>query len=323
MKNVILLLVAATAASSGCIRRIHDPHEVVDQAYIHRYGVPVECENWQAQGASGQVVTTLKSGVVVTSSYAGGQLHGDTRYTYPHSDLTERTETYEANTLVKEVKFCRNGTPSQETTYPSQGAQKVVSWYDNGAPQSTEHLENGLIVKGEYYDMSHRPDSRVDSANGFRTRRDSFGNMLGVDTVIDGVVTVTKTFHPNGAVREEIPYVNGKVEGQLKTYLPDGVPLTIETWVQGEKTGITKQFENGELTAEIPYVRGIKEGTEKHYRNGKIVVEEITWSNDQRHGPSSSYIGEVTKVDYFFQGNPVSRASFERMSYTNVPVISR
>lgn len=323
MKNVILLLVAATAASSGCIRRIHDPHEVVDQSYIHRYGVPVGGGNWQEQGATGQVVTTLKSGVVVTSSYANGELHGDTHYTYPHSELTERTETYEGNSLTKEVKFCRNGTPSQETAHLSPTTQKVVSWYDNGAPQCSEHLENGLIVKGEYHDINHRPDSRIDNANGSRTRRDNFGNMLGVDTVVDGAVTVTKTFHPNGAVKEEIPYVNGQIEGQLKTYLPDGVPLTIETWTNGEKTGITKQFENGELVAEVPYVRGVKEGVEKRYRNGKIVVAEITWSGDQRHGASSSYIGEVTKVDYFFQGNPVSRSSYERMSYTTVPVTSR
>lgn len=319
MRNVILLLAASTIASSGCIRHIHDPHEVVDQSYIHRYGVPVEGGNWQEQGATGQVVTTLKSGVVVTSTYARGELHGDTHYTYPHSEMTEKTESYERNQLTKEVRYCRNGTPSQETTNLPDGAQKVVSWYDNGAPQCTEHLKNGLLVKGEYYDLSHRPDSRIDNGNGSRTRRDGYGNMLGVDTVVDGKVTISRTFHPNGAVREEIPYLNGQIDGQLKTYLPDGVPLTIETWTQGEKTGITKQFENGEMTAEIPYVRGVKEGVEKQYRNGKVVVAEISWSSDTLHGPSSSYIGEVTKTDYFFHGSPVSRSTYERMTYTNVP----
>jgi antitoxin component YwqK of YwqJK toxin-antitoxin module len=315
MKNITLILIAATAVtSSGCIRRIHDPHEVVDQSYIHRYGVPVEGESWQSQGSTGQVVTTLKSGVVVTRTYDSGVLHGDSTYTFPHSDLTERVETHEANELKKESKYYRNGTPSQETTHLSATSQKVVSWYDNGAPQCSEILENGLIVKGEYYDLTHRPDSRVNDSHGSRTRRDAFGNLEGVDTIVDGQVTVSRTFHQNGAVKEETPYVNGQIDGQLKTYLPDGVPVTIETWTQGERTGITRVFENGELSAEVPYVRGVKEGIEKRYRNGKIVVSEIAWSQDNRHGPTSSYIGEVTKTDYFFQGNPVSRTVFEKMN---------
>ena len=130
---------------------------------------------------------------------------------------------------------------------------------------------------------------------------------------------MTKTFHPNGAVKEEIPYTNGQINGALKTYLPDGVPVSIETWTNGEKTGITRLFENGELVAEVPYVRGVKNGIEKRYRNGKVVVQENSWVEDTRHGPSASYIGEVTTTDYYYQGNPVSKPVYDKMTNGVIP----
>lgn len=314
MKNIKLLLLATSIVFSGCMQRIHDPLEVVDQSYIHRYGVPVEADNWQAQGSSGQVVTTLKSGVIVTSSYANGALHGEKAYTYPHSELIEKREYYDNNQLTKETKYYRNGTPSQETVCLSPTSQKVILWYDNGAPQCNEVLENGLLVKGEYFDPTHRPDSRVDNSNGLRTKRDPFGQLVGVDTIENGAMTRSKTFHANGAVKEEVPYTNDQINGSLKTYHPDGVPVSIETWTQGEKTGTTRLFENGEVVAEVPYVRGVKEGVEKRYRNGKVVVAETSWSGDVKHGACTTYFGENVKTDYFFQGSPVSRLTYEKMS---------
>lgn len=314
MKKIALIVIAGSLVLEGCARRIHDPHEVVEQTYIHPYGVPVEENNWQSQGASGQVVSTLKSGVLVTQTFEGGILEGETSYTFPHSELIEKREIYSGNILQKETQFYRNGTPSCQIDYTSPASQAVLTWYDNGVTQSSEVLNNGLIMQGEYFDLTHRLDSRIDNASGFRTRRDAFGNMLGVDTVVDGEIKLTKTFHQNGAIREEIPKNKGKIEGEVKTYLQDGVPVSIETWINGQKTGVTRLFENGEMVAEVPYVNGSKEGIEKRYRNGKIVVAEMSWVDNQLHGPYISHIGEVTKMDYFYQGNSVSKSVYDKMT---------
>lgn len=314
MNKIALVFIAGSLVLEGCVRRIHNPHEVIDQTYIHPYGVPIEEDTWQSQGASGQVVSTLKSGILVTKTFAGGVLEGETTYTFPHSELIEKREFYAGNILQKETHFHRNGTPSYQIDYTSPTSQTILTWYDNGATQSSEILENERITKGEYFDLTHRPDSRIDNGNGFRTRRDAFGNMVGVDSVVDGEVMLTKTFHQNGAVKEEIPYEKGKIEGQVKTYLPDGVPVSIESWVKGQKTGVTRLFENGEMVAEVPYIKGVKEGIEKRYRNGKILVAEISWVDDQIHGPYISKIGEVTKIDYFYQGNSVSKSVYEKMT---------
>jgi len=57
---------------------------VVSQRYIHKYGYDVSKEEWESTGYPGQVVTTLRNGVTLTSSYENGVLHGPTTYTFPH-----------------------------------------------------------------------------------------------------------------------------------------------------------------------------------------------------------------------------------------------
>lgn len=326
MQKLTLMMLLAEAVFtgivfSGCACRTSDQEEVIDQSYIHRYGVPVEASEWSAHGQTGQVVTTMKSGIVVAKSYSGGDLDGDTSYTYPHSDLVERTESYELGKLKKETYFYRNAATSQQVVYESPRVKLVYEWYDNGAPRSIETFQDGLLAKGDYYNLDHQLDSKVENTNGFRTKRDAFGILIGVDNVANGNVTLSKSFHPNGSVKQEIPQENGKIQGTIKNYLPDGVPSSIENWVAGERTGPTKLFENGELVAEVPYKRGVKDGIEKRYRNGKVLVEQISWINDVRSGPSTTYIGDVTKTDYFYQGNLVSKSAFDKLTNNHSTVV--
>lgn len=316
MQNLFRILAAGLIVAGGasCARRICCSDEVIDQSYIHRYGVTIEPEEWSAHGQTGQVVTTLKSGVVVTKGYSGGDLDGDTSYTYPHSDLLERTESYEIGKLKKETYFYRNGTTYKQVVYATPHSRLVYYWYDNGAPKSVETYQEELLSKGEYYNLDHQSDSHVENGKGLRTNRDPFGLMIGQEKIENGVASLSKTFYPNGSVKQETPYENGKIQGLVKNYQPDGVPSSIETWQKGEKTGPTQVFENGELIAEIPYVRGVKDGMEKRYRNGKVLVEQISWVNDVRYGPSTTYIGDVAKTDYFYQGNIVSKSTFDKFT---------
>lgn len=324
MKKLTLLVLLAEVLAVGCApRTARDPMEVVDESYVHRYGVEVDRNDWSARGESGKVVTTLRNGVVVSKSYANGVLEGETSYTYPHSELIEITETYSRGALVKEVRFYRNGTISQQTDFQSPTQRKVFTWFENGTPASTETFLNELLVKGEYYNINHQLDSRIDNSSGLRTRRDPFGHMEGADTIVGGIMTSTKTFHPNGAVKQLTPYTNNMIDGLVRNYLPDGQPSSIETWVQGDKTGITTIFENGEKVADVPYVRGVKDGIEKHYRNGNTVVEEISWVQDSRHGPVTSFVGDVATTDYFYHDKPVSRAVFEKMTNGVIPNAQR
>lgn len=300
---------------AGCMSRPqHDPYEVVEQSYVHKYGVPVPSQDWSAKGETGKVVSTLKSGVVVTRAYVNGVLEGETTYTFAHNDALEKVETYNQGQLVKERYFYKSGSPFKEIEHPSENTQIVKAFYEHGAPQFTEVYENELLQKGEYFTQTHTVDSTVDNYNGSRTRRDRFGILVGVDKVESGIVRETKTYHQDGSLQQIIPYKDGIVHGDLKTFYPGGEPESIQVWAYGEQTGPTTYFENGEKVSVQELVRGVKEGTERKYRNGEILVEEIAWSSDVRHGPTTTIINGVAKVDYFYKGQPVTRSAYEKLT---------
>lgn len=293
--------------------------DVVEETYVHRYGVEVPQERWSESGQNGKVVSTLKTGVVVTRSYNSGILEGDTVYSFPHSSLTQKVETYSQGNLTKEVAYYISGEPAEQITYNGPNSWTLTSWYAGGAPQSKEEYENQRLVHGEYYNISHQIETQVNDGQGTRTRRDGEGQLVSTDSIQNGELVNSTTYYPTGAPKTITPYRNGIVEGTRRTYLQGGEPNTIEQWTAGQQQGITIAFQNGQKFAEIPYVNGQKDGIEKRFRDGITLVEEITWVKDVKHGPATAYIGDVTKVDWYFQNKPVTKGSFDLMSRPNMP----
>jgi len=141
-----------------------------------------------------------------------------------------------------------------------------------------------------------------------------YGQLISTDTIENGQMVLRQTYHPNGSPREMIPYQNGLVDGVKRTYLPAGEPDTFEQWVNGQQDGVTVVFQHGEKFAEVPYVNGEKHGVECRLKDGKTKVQEITWNNGQMSGPSTTYVGDNVKTDWYFKGKPVSKADYEFMS---------
>lgn len=318
MRKGSLVLVFMLAA---CARHQPQYHAeaVVEESYVHRYGVPIAPSDWTARGESGKVVSTLRNGVVVTKSYSNGVLQGETTYTFPHSEVIERVETYNQGTLFQTLTYSRVGAPVEKITYPAPGRKQTQSWYDNGALRSEESYEQELLVKGDYYDNAHRLESKIENATGLRTQRDGTGHLSSTEKVEGGVVVLEQQFYPNGSLRQLTPYVHGQIEGTVKKYLPTGEPDVFETWVAGEQNGIAIFFEHGEKVAEVPFVRGVREGIEKRYKDGVTVVEEITWSENEQHGPTTAYIGQTAQTEWYYKGKPVTRFVFERMTGYGAP----
>ena len=71
MKRLSPLLIALSGLFIfGCQNSSKDQDEnVVYKRYIHKYGYDVSKEEWEGATYPGQVVTTLRNGVTVTSSY--------------------------------------------------------------------------------------------------------------------------------------------------------------------------------------------------------------------------------------------------------------
>jgi antitoxin component YwqK of YwqJK toxin-antitoxin module len=312
MKKFGFVFVACGLATA-CNSPVYDEQAVVAESYVHEYGVEVQPEVWSNQGQNGQVISTLQNGVRVTKNFNNGNLVGDVTYTFPHSDVVEKSETYNNDNLIKVVLHNTVGTPIKEITYQSPTNYTVKVWYDNGTPQSVEVYSNNLLMDGSYYTTKNQLEGKVVNGDGVKIERDSLGQLMANENVVHGQITQRKTFYSNGAPREIIPIVNGQPDGVKKSFTMTGEPDQHQEVKNGQQEGITTVFRNGEKYAEIPYANGQLNGVEKRYKGNKL-VEEITWVDGQRHGPSSLYAGNTVKTDWYFKGQIMTEQQFKRMS---------
>lgn len=285
-------LFLALVLLSGCQREeyIQQPYEIVDETYVHKYGMEVTPQEWQTRGEHGQRITTLKNGVTVTENYSFGQLDGPTTYTFPYSSTIQRIETHQQGELIQEELSNLDGKPYQKVEYLGNNSKKVTKWYDQGHPQSVEELDGDILVKGEYYTLQGAQESQVVDRNGERTNRDLTGKLLSRDTIVGGHLYERTTLWPNNTPKEVISYKNGVIHGHRRTFSEDGAPQADEIWVDGLQSGITTLYVNGEKYAEVPYRNGVKIGVEKRYKDGSKLFEEITWIDGKQDGPSRTYL---------------------------------
>lgn len=299
-------------ALTGCTSSQRPPSNIVKQTYIHKYGVTVPPQDWAARGQHGQVVSEMKDGVAVTHNYSSGILDGPTTHTYAHSSAIEKVQTYARGNLLKEVIHYRSGPPMEETQHLEDGSKKITTWYETGSPKSIENYNSqGQLVTADYYTPNHQSEAQVENKHGIRITRNQYGHIQTKDTIENGEMLVRTTYHYNGTPKEIIPYHKGFVQGKRQTFLPDGEPNSIEEWSGGKQQGLTIEFQNGEKHAEVPYVNGVKQGVEKRYRDGSILTQEISWHNDLQEGPSTTHYGETAATEWYFEGRPVSKLSYE------------
>lgn len=311
-RSLFFLMILGSLTSCQSNR---DCDEVVCET-VHRYGVPLEPEDWSERGQCGQVVSMRKDGVTVTRNYDTGILHGECCYTFPHRDVIEKKEIYDQGNLTQEDIHYPSGLPQRRMVYESPKRQSAISWYETGAPHAREVIENGNLVGGEYYRVDQQVESRVEEGNGLRTRRDGQGQLQSVDTIQNGQMVFSTTYHSNGIPATITPYANDIIEGERRTYLSGGEPATIEMWTDNVQHGTMQVFEYGAKRADVPYVNGRRQGIERRYRDdGQTVAQEVTWVNGQKHGPTYSYIGNTTKTDWYFRNRLVpNEPTFDMLS---------
>ncbi len=308
LKYSVPFLIAVLA---GCASQQRAGNQdIIDQKYVHKYGLVVPPEDWVNRGENGKIIVSMKNGVVISKNYCRGKQEGETTYTFPYCDAIECKEIYSKGKLERKITNYYCGNPKEEVHYLPRG-ERVTGWYDNGAPKSIEEYEDASIIYAEYYNPANAIESQVKNGSGTRINRDEYGELISSETMENGKVVQKTMYYPNGSPKEITPYNNGVVDGERKTFLPAGEPSTVERWVGGVQQGMTVVFQNGEKYAEVPYDKGCKKGIEKRFRNSKTVVEEISWCDNMRHGPSYTYIGDAVKTDYYYQGREVSKCQYE------------
>ncbi len=306
------LCVATLALFSSC-QNSKDENPVVSKRYVHKYGYAVSQDEWESHNYPGQVVTTLRDGVTITTTYEHGILHGPCTYTYPHSQTIETYFLYNTGNLVKEIKYDRHGMPMREETRLSSTRYSVTTWYATGSPLSIEEYASEELVEGQYFTVNNEMEARIDKGNGKRIVRDQNGLLLSRDVFEKGYLTKRESFYSNGAPESISYYANNQLIGERRKFSYEGEPIAIEEWKNGKLHGLASYFHNGVKTSEILYLDGEKNGMERHYVDGEIISQEIAWENDKRHGPSVYYVDGHTKSEWFYDGTPVSRRRFEEL----------
>jgi len=297
---------------AGCMRAPNSP--VVMETYVQKYGVVVPENDWKSRGEQGQVISHLKNGIIQTRTYDRGVLHGDVTLSFPHSDIVEKKEVYVKGELQKAINYSIGGLPLKQVCYLPNQRREVTIWYENGVPCSVElFAESGDLTEAAYFDTHHEQDSQVLHGDGVRLVRDMYGQLIAREQISGGELLMRTTYHSNGSLKEEIPFVNGVIEGVVKTYLPNGEPNTQEEWISGKQEGITTVYQNGYKFAEVPYVQGVRCGIERRFGAGSTVVEEVTWRDNLRHGATLHYVGGTCQEEWYYRGEATSKLNFDKM----------
>lgn len=306
------LFVAVLALLASCQDK-NNENPVVSQRYIHKFGYAVSQEEWESRNYPGQVVSTLRDGVTVSTTYEHGILHGPCTYTYPHSQTVETYYLYNNGNLAKEIKYSRQGMPLREEIRLSPSRYSLTTWYANGSPLSIEEYASEELVEGQYFNANNETEARVDKGNGKRVVRDVNGVLVSRDVIEKGFLIQRDSFYPNGGPESVSYYTHSQLHGERRTFSQNGEPVSIEEWVNGRLHGLSTHFTNGIKSSEISYLDGQKNGVERHYLDGEIISQEIAWENDKRHGPSVYYVDGHTRTEWYYDGAMVPQRRFEEL----------
>jgi antitoxin component YwqK of YwqJK toxin-antitoxin module len=106
----------------------------------------------------------------------------------------------------------------------------------------------------------------------------------------DKIYGIKRTYHKNGKLYAETPYMNGKVNGILKIYYENGTLQREVSITNGEKNGVSKEFyKNGQVQYQYSYSHDKVNGEVKeYYEDGKLKYEE-TEVDGKPNGKGKSY----------------------------------
>ncbi len=311
MKNYAILMLALLAIC-GC-QKNDDSDNIVSQRYIHKYGYAISQQEWVAKNYPGQVVTMLKNGVTITSTYENGILNGPQTHSYPHSQIIESYFLYNQGNLVKEINYDPRGMPLRETTQLSSTRHTTTLWYADGTPMSIEEYINDELMDGQYFTTTNEVETRVEKGNGLRVRRDQKGVLLSKDKMEGGYLAKRESFYPSGTPESVSYYSKGKLHGERKSFAETGEPVAVEEYINGMLHGRSMYYKNGNKSHEVSFIEGRKNGKEVHFLDGDKISEEIAWEDDMQHGPATYYIDGDAETKWYYGGKLTSEKRFHDM----------
>ena len=256
-------------------------------------------------------------------------------------------EFYPSGVMKNEVNFSDDKMNGYFKEYSIKGSLLNTTKYINGAIENNAPELAKLDVKTAYYDngaVKFTATYKDGVAEGIQREFSPEGNVIGAKVFVEGVLTgegildtagrqqgVWKEYHPNGELKSQGEYVNGKrigdwvfyhpnkkveqkgkydkkgrAQGSWKWYYDTGNLLREESYRNDLLDGtMTEYSDSGKVITKGDYIDGLKEGTWMlelpEYR------EEGAYKADVRDGEWKHYYTENGKLRFvgkFIDGTP-------------------
>lgn len=279
---------------------------------MHKYGVELTAKEWNEYGQTGKIIHQTAEQATVTASYLSGVKHGDTTITYPNSSSIYETKQF-VNGKLKSIKtFAMSGLPVKFIEFLDNGLEKHLSYSKMGYPYLNELQDGSKIIKGKYFRLDGSLESEVLFYTGSRLIRNFEGVLEERQQIENGFIIFSTKYYTNGFPKTHAYYLENKIHGICKTFSQSGQPISIESWKNDCLEGPTIYYQNGLRYRTCDYHSGEKDGVEIFYDDaGELPIQEIAWKHDLRHGASRFYSNEEEITEWFWEGEPLTKFSFD------------
>ena len=204
------------------------------------------------------------------------------------------SKTYFTNGKPESVQGFKNGVEdgAEQRWHWETGEQTVDANYADGKPvgKQTRHISSN---DGELIEIRHF-ENGVEEGEYSQAWKNGIPRTKGQykDGKKDGVWI---DFHRSGKPQISFTYKNGRLNGEVKTFLPNGTTVgKVVTYLDDEPEGLTQEFSphSGKLKAEYSVYNRIREGEYKLYYDDGSLQEEGIFENDN----------EVYRKEYYKNG---------------------
>jgi len=168
----------------------------------------------------------------------------------------------DTSNITDSLKTCfyENGLRKSELIFKNNKLIKLLNFWDSTGQQVVKNGEGCIITLYE-------------------------DGMFSKDSISNGIINMYMLFHPNQTMKMAVPYKNGEIHGQIKTYCENSTLLSIENFQDGKREGIRKEwYDNGQLKLDANYLQGTLSGSYcAYFRNG-IIQKKCTYNKGSIDG---------------------------------------
>jgi len=200
---------------------------------------------------------------------AQGKRHGIWKKTYEGTSQLRYEGTFEHGKEIGEFKFYCEECKGQPTVV------KKFSGKDNIADVKYFTIQGKLVSEGKMADK--------DRIGEWVYYHENTKNVMTREHYVNGKLQgKVTTYYPNGKITQETTYKNGTKEGEDNYYSPEGILLKKLLYKEDQLQGSALYYDAyGNVVIEGFYKDDRKHGLWKYYKNGKVILEETYPKKDK------------------------------------------